>query len=149
METPEQLLYTSPLVNGSENGGFQSPYYVYTDYVPSAQDWFEDFNISAHFPNQGLFGGANHDLMLTTGPTINNVKETVHNSQGSHSCLENEMVLDAQVGDANITAAEVPVFDFFDGKRPESIIHGNGAINAYDSGSSTTTDEASRHFCGV
>ncbi|KAJ8426750.1 hypothetical protein Cgig2_029419 [Carnegiea gigantea] len=139
METPEQFLYTSPLVNGSENRSFQSPYYVDTDYVPPAQDWFGDFNISANFPNQGLFDGANYDLMLTTGPTINNVKETVDNSQVSHSCLENEMILDARLGDANITASEVPAVEMKNEK-------GNALLKGFGRNASQSSEEASLRY---
>lgn len=94
-ETTEQLPCMPPSVLGmsfdrrdTERDVCQ---YVVTNYVPSPQDWLGDFNVSADFPNPGLLDGANYDLMLTSGPTMSNVKDGVDNSRALQSWLDNEI----------------------------------------------------------
>lgn len=151
VEALEQLPSTSPaeivlteanylsLNNSStESHVCQLPNFEETNYFPSTQDGFNEFNVSAGFPDQNLLDGANYDSMLTNGQMMSNMKGYVDDLWLPHSWLENKIAL----GDANTTASQVP-YDFLGVKGPELMLNGSQSVTTYDSSSSTTTDEAS------
>ncbi|XP_021740504.1 helicase-like transcription factor CHR28 [Chenopodium quinoa] len=164
VEALEQLPYSSPpemVLSEANDTSFrkditvantsQLPTFVETESFPiAAQDWYSIYKMSSGFPDQNSLGGVNYDMMSTNLATRANVKSDLGDSRSSHPWSDTKIALEAQVGAGDVTVSEVRMYDFFDGKEPESVFYSNrpvqhvDTVNTFDnSSSSTTTDETS------
>ncbi|KAK9706683.1 hypothetical protein RND81_07G144400 [Saponaria officinalis] len=126
-------------------GLHQSPNFMELECFPPTQDCASIYDPSSGCLNQNPIGGMDYGMMLTNRADI--VKRDLDDSQSSHSWIDNNATLEAQVGAANMSASEFPMHDFFD-----SILQENYTVNQMDTVDSfddcTTSDGASAvPFC--
>lgn len=155
VEALEQLPYSSPseMVLSeaiAEVNTCQLPTFAEAENFPiAAQDWLGIYKMSSGFPDQNSLG-LTYDMMSTNEAMRVNMKSDLDDSRSSHPWSDTKIPIEAHVGAADVAASEVCMYDFFDGKGPESILHYNHPIQHVDtmntidnSSSSTTTDETS------
>ncbi|KAL2931938.1 Helicase-like transcription factor CHR28 [Bienertia sinuspersici] len=150
---PEMVLSeandTSFTKNCNEANACQLPNYVNTESLPFGQDWLSILQISsASHPNS--LTRLCHDTMSTNEAIRGNMKSDLDVSLSSHPWSDTKIAIETQVGVADATASQVHMYDFFDGKGPESFFRGSypvqhvDTMNTFDnSSSSTTTDDTS------